>query len=114
MKTFKVILTLVAAIAVGFIVPAGTIAAQPPGLLQETAEKSDPFKGKVDAVELKARTLTVAGAVILVTDATKITRKGDTIELKDIKVGDQVRGKTRKNADGKTEAINVAAIGENE
>lgn len=114
MKTFKVILTLVAAIAIALMVPAGTIAAQPPSLLQKTVEKSYPFKGKVEAVDLKARTLTAAGMVILVSDSTELTKNGDPLELKDIKVGNHVRGKTRENADGKTEAINIAVVGENE
>jgi len=114
MKTSKIIFTLAAATAVGLMAPAGAIAVSHSGQLQENVEQSEPFKGKVEAVDIKAKTLTVAGAVILVSDSTKLTKKGNSIELKDIKAGDHVRGKTRKNADGKTEAINVAVLGENE
>lgn len=114
MKTFKAILAFAMAVAISLTVPTGVAAALQPGLLQEKLEKGEPFKGKVEAVDIKAKTLTVAGAVILVSDSTKLTKKGDAIQLKDIKAGDHVHGTTRKNAEGKTEAINVMVVGENE
>jgi hypothetical protein len=48
----------------------------------------------------------------LVTDATKLTKKGKTITLADVKVGDHVIGKSSKNADGKAEAILIMVSGE--
>jgi hypothetical protein len=112
MKTTKTILTLLVAAAVvggNFAVRAD---APQPAPLQQKEDKGDPFNGKVEAVDAKAKTLTVGGAVILVTDATKITKLGKTITLADIKVGNHVIGMSKKNADGKAEAILVMVSGE--
>lgn len=112
MKKTKIIVTLlVAAAVVGGNLAARADVSQPT-TLQEKQEKGDPFNGKVEAVDAKAKTLTVGGAAILVTDATKLTKKGKPITLADIKVGDHVIGKSNKNADGKAEAILVMVSGE--
>ena len=113
MKKTKLVLTIIVAVAAtGLITPALADAASQPDLLQEKAEKGEPFNGKVEAVNAEAKTLTVGGAAILVTDATKLTKLGKPITLADIKVGDHVHGKTSKNAEGKAEAINIAVGGE--
>jgi hypothetical protein len=106
MKKTKIILTLLVAAVVGGNFPARADVSQP-SPLQEKQEKGDPFNGKVEAVDAKAKTLTVGGVAILVTDTTKLTKKGKPITLADIKVGDHVIGKSSKNADGKAEALLV-------
>jgi hypothetical protein len=112
MKKTRIILTLLVATAVVGGNFAARADAPQPTPLQEKGDKGDPFNGKVEAVDVKAKTLTVGGAVILVTDATKITKLGKTITLADIKVGNHVIGKSKKNADGKAEAILVMVSGE--
>jgi hypothetical protein len=112
MKKTKIILTLIVATAVVGGNFAARADAPQPTPLQEKGDKGDPFNGKVEAVDAKAKTLTVGGAVILVTDATKLTKLGKTITLADIKVGNHVIGKSSKNADGKAEAILIMVSGE--
>lgn len=78
-----------------------------PSLLEEKADKGKPFKGKIEAVDAAAKTFTVDGKAILVSDATKLKKEGKEITLAELKVGDQVHGKTRQNSEGKLEAIHV-------
>lgn len=115
MKKTKLVLTIIVAVAAtGLMTPALANAASQPSLLQEKGkpEKGEPFNGKVEAVNAEAKTLTVGGAAILVTDTTKLTKLGKPITLADIKVGDHVHGKTSKNAEGKAEALNITVGGE--
>jgi len=97
----------------------GVIAAMglTPGLAQEKAPSSPPpekpekasqqFKGKVDAVDAKAKALTVDGKLIYTSESTKFTKAGKAITLAQVMPGDQVHGTMHRTADGKTEALTL-------
>jgi hypothetical protein len=105
--------TIVSCLAAGAIAAVGLAtpsfaAAQEHSAGQETkAEKKQPFHGKVEAVDTEAKTLTVGGKVIGITDATKLTRAGKSITLGAVKVGEEAHGMTHQIAGGKTEALTV-------
>lgn len=108
MKNLKSgIAALTAVTVIGLSSVAHSSATQPPELLQNKADKTAPFKGKVEALDAAAKTITVDNMIIVVTDSTKLSKEGKTITLADIKVGDLAHGKTRQNADGKSEAVSV-------
>lgn len=108
MKTAKTVLFAIAMAAGMSWVPASMAINSPqPGFLEEKAEKGKVFKGKIEAVDAVAKTLTVEGKAILVSDATKLKKEGKAITLAELKVGDQVHGKTRQNSEGKLEAIHI-------
>ena len=67
---------------------------------------NEHFKGKVEAVDPQAKTITVSGKTMVVNDNTKITKEGKSITLADIAVGDEVHG-TSQLAGGKAEAITL-------
>jgi hypothetical protein len=74
---------------------------------EEKQQKKQPFNGKVDAVDPTVQTLTVGGKVIYISAKTQISRGGQSIQLTDIKVGEDVHGQTQMTFDGKTEALTV-------
>ena len=74
---------------------------------EEKQQKKQPFHGKVDALDPTVQTLTVGGKVIYVSAKTQISRGGQSIQLTDIKVDDEVHGQTQMTFDGKTEALSV-------
>jgi len=107
MKIAKLSLAVLGAVGtLGLMMPAIVAADDHPPALQEKAAKQ-PFRGKVEALDASASTLTVGGKVIYVAADTKITKTGKTITLGDIAVGDDVHGMTRQTFDGKTEALTV-------
>src|SRR5262245_34045736 len=108
MKNLKSgIAALTAVTVIGLSNVANSPAAPTPELLQNKPDKTAPFKGKVEALDAAAKTITVDNTIIVVTDSTKLMKEGKTITLADIKVGDLVHGRTRQNADGKSEAVSV-------
>jgi hypothetical protein len=108
MKRTKIGLAILGTtLALGVAAPTITAQAQQPRPQQEKPEKDKSFHGKVDAVDSAAKTLTVGGTLIYVSDNTKITKKGKAIMLSEIMAGDQVHGTTRQTFDGKTEAVSV-------
>ena len=115
MKNAPTVLAILTVIALSSLTnSAPALPTGQPGLLaaKDKAEKGEPFKGKVEAVDAEAKTLTVDAVVMTVTDTTKITKTGKEIKLADIKVGDQVHGKAHKTAEGKTTAIKIEVGGE--
>jgi hypothetical protein len=74
---------------------------------EEKQQKKQPFHGKVDALDPTVQTLTVGGKVIYISAKTQLSRGGQSIQLTDIKVGDDVHGQTQMTFDGKTEALTV-------
>jgi hypothetical protein len=60
-----------------------------------------PFRGKVNAVDKTAKTVTVGERVFQVTSDTKLMKAGKPVKLDDVAVGDEVGGSYRKADDGK-------------
>lgn len=81
-----------------------------PAPMSEKADKLEPFRGKVEAVDTTAKTLTVAGKIYSITTDTKLTKSGKTITLGDLTVGEQVHGLAKQTANGKAEATMVMVI----
>ena len=66
-----------------------------------------PFRGKLDAVDANAMTLTVGKRTFQVTADTRIFNNGEPAALSDGVVGEPVRGAYKKTESGKLEAVNV-------
>jgi hypothetical protein len=66
-----------------------------------------PFRGKLNAVDTKAMTLTVGNRTFQVTADTKIFNNGAPAALSDGVVGGPVRGAYKKTEAGKLEALSV-------
>ena len=66
-----------------------------------------PFHGKLGAVDINAKTLTVGDLVLQVTPDTRITKDGQPATLSDGVVGQPVSGIYKKTDDGKLSAIAV-------
>ena len=66
-----------------------------------------PFRGKVDALDAKAKTITVGTRTIHITSDTKITKDGKAAEFAALTVGTPVRGSLRQAADGKLNAVSL-------
>lgn len=101
------LLALTALVGIGFT-PIAPVAEPPP----EKEKGQAFFKGRVEAVDTSARTLTVSGKTLNVTDATKLTKNGRPIVLYDVMVNDAVEGTTRRAFDGQTEATTVKVVSE--
>lgn len=70
----------------------------------EQAEKVELFSGKIEAINLEAKTLLVAKQTYLLAETTKVMDKEKQIKLADLKVGTEIHGLAKKNAAGKFEA----------
>ncbi|MFZ0828639.1 MAG: hypothetical protein WAO02_14560 [Verrucomicrobiia bacterium] len=66
-----------------------------------------PFNGKLAAVDLAAKTLTVGKLTLQVTADTKITKDGKPATLGDGVVGEPVSGAYHKTAEGKLDATTI-------
>jgi hypothetical protein len=70
-----------------------------------------PFRGKIGAVDQKAKTFTIAGKeksrVFKITNRTMLTKAGATATMKDVVVNEEVRGSYWKVTDGSLEAKTV-------
>jgi hypothetical protein len=108
MKKMKNGLALLSVIAAMGLTPVLAQEKSPPAPGQQKPEKeSQKFKGKVDSVDATAKTLTVDGKLIYMSDTTKITKSGKAIKLAQIMAGDEVHGTTKQTFDGKAEALIV-------
>jgi hypothetical protein len=100
------LLIVAAAAAIALAAPQGALA-QEDKAPKDKPNQEQTFKGKVEAVDASAKTLTVGATVLYVNDSTKITKDGAAIKLSEIQKGDQVHGKSRLSFDGKAEALTV-------
>jgi len=66
-----------------------------------------PFRGKVDAVDKNAKTITVSGKVYQITSDTRIKKDEKPGTLDDATVGEAARGSYRKTDDGKLNAVSL-------
>ena len=66
-----------------------------------------PFRGKVEAVDKNAKTVTVSGKVYQITSETRIKKDEKPGTLDDGIVGEAARGSYRKTEDGKLNAVSV-------
>jgi hypothetical protein len=70
-----------------------------------------PFRGKIAAVDQKAKTFTIAGKeksrVFKITNRTVLTKAGAAATMKDVVVNEEVRGSYWKVTDGSLEAKTV-------
>lgn len=108
MKKTKVSLAMFCVLGALGMTPMLALAGPAAGVQAEKPEKGHKtFHGKVEAVDATAKTLTVGGNVLYVSDITKLTKEGKAIKLSDIAVGEEVHGTTHQTLDGKTEAVTV-------
>ena len=70
-------------------------------------ERSVPFHGKVAALDVSAKALTIGSRTFKVTEETKITRNGAPAKLSDAAVGDNVGGACLKADDGSLTATTL-------
>lgn len=70
----------------------------------EQAEKVELFSGKIEQLDLEAKTLLVAKQTYLLVETTKVMDKEKSIKIADLKVGTEIHGLAKKNAAGKLEA----------
>src|SRR5262245_11642313 len=115
MKNTTMISLLVGGIAVAGLTAPSFAAQQEPPAQQEKGGISQPFNGKVEAVDPTANTFTIGGLLFRVITDTKLMKEGKPITLTDIKVGDQVNGTSRKASGSEAEALTVTVnpAGEN-
>src|ERR1700690_96259 len=86
--------------------------ANPPPAADQTApakpkKHNPPFNGKVGAVDVGAKTLTVGTLALQVTSDTRVTKDGKPATLADGVVGEPVSGAYTKTADGKLDATTI-------
>jgi len=104
----KVNLVILGVIGTLGMTPMLALAGPAAGEQQEKPEKAKKtFEGKVEAVDTTAKTLTVGGSLLYISDTTKLTKSDKAIKLGDIAVGEEVHGTTHQTYDGKTEALTV-------
>jgi hypothetical protein len=76
-----------------------TVAAEKPA-----KAKQMPFRGKIKAVDKKAKTVTLLGRtkdrVFRVSETSKIRREGKTVKLETLRKGESVGGLARMNGEG--------------
>jgi hypothetical protein len=91
--------------------PAASLATSPS---RKPATHPQPFRGKISAVDQKAKTFTVAPMIkgweslpLKVTDSTKIMKAGAPGTMADIVQNEQARGTYLQRADGTLEARTV-------
>jgi len=95
------------------VVVAGTpvaLRAQVPGIpvgTNKLANQTVPFRGKLKAIDLIAKTITIGELTIQITSETKISKSGKPAMLSDTAEGDMAAGSYKKEADGKLEAVTL-------
>lgn len=68
---------------------------------------STPMKGKIDGLDAVAKTITVGTRTFAVTSTTKLTKDGKPATFSDAKVGEEVGGAYKTNAEGKLELTSL-------
>lgn len=101
-----------ALLALPAVSPAQNAGSNGSGASDQTApakpkKHNPPFHGKLGAVDLSAKTLTVGTLTLQVTAETKITKDGKPATLADGVVGEPVRGAYHKTAAGKLDATTI-------
>ncbi len=80
---------------------------------KEAKQNRFPFRGKIAAIDLKEKTITLAGKernrTFRVSDEAKITKDGKAAKLDEFAVGDEIGGLVSKNAAGQNEVISLRA-----
>jgi len=95
------------------IAVAGTpvaLRAQVPGIpvgTNKLANQTLPFRGKLKAIDLTAKTITIGERTIQITSETIISKSSQPAMLSDVAEGDMVAGSYKKDADGKLEAVTL-------
>lgn len=111
----KIMRLIVVALVLGGSLSAG-IAAAAQGSMESSqasapakSAKAFPFRGKISAVDLSAKTITLPGKeknrVFQVTGETKIVKDGKPSTLESAKVGDEVGGRALAASDGKLDLV---------
>lgn len=105
----KLFLTLIVAVSAFCLAGPIHAADKPEKAPAEKSEKqaTPPFNGKIAAVDVTAKTITIGKRTFLVTPASKVMKDGKTATLADAKVGDQVGGQYREAPDGKLEVLSL-------
>ena len=70
-------------------------------------KSAHPFRGKLAAVDLTAKTIQVGKSIYYITSATKITKAGQPATLEDGVVGEPVTGYVKPTEDDKMAATTV-------
>jgi hypothetical protein len=82
-----------------------------PAAKTEKAAKRVPFRGKISAVDVIAKTFTLEGKekprTFRVTADTRLKKDGKDVSFDDLKVGEILGGQYREGTEGKLEAITV-------
>ncbi|MGI8436205.1 MAG: hypothetical protein ACR2NX_04785 [Chthoniobacterales bacterium] len=98
--------------------PEASPAASPMASSAEKAPRSIPFHGKATALDKKAQTFTIAGAlnkrVFKVTGKTAVTKAGAPSKFAELTEGEEVSGSYWKEADGTLEARSLKIGGKTE
>ena len=102
--------TAVAALSLTLTARAADSAAPAPAKKEAGAKAkpaTTPMKGKIDAVDAAAKTITVGTRTFAVTSTTKITKDGKPAVFADAKVGEEVGGAYKTSAEGKLELTSL-------
>jgi hypothetical protein len=91
--------------------PSASPATKSTATTDATKVRAIPFRGKIAAVDQKAKTFTIAGKeksrVFKITNRTMLTKAGAAATMKDVVVNEEVRGSYWKVTDGSLEAKTV-------
>lgn len=69
--------------------------------------RSNVFRGKLDALDNTAKTITVGSRTFQITSQTRIKKDGKPATLGDGVIGESVAGAYKKNSEGKLDAVSV-------
>lgn len=75
--------------------------------VKEKKKDTAPFHGKIDAVDMTAKTIKVGERTFQVTSSTKITKAGKPATLDEATVGEEAGGYYKKTEDGKLELLSL-------
>ena len=96
---------LIAAFAAGATMPVCAADAKPKKEAQ--ANRAIPFRGKIAAVDVQAKTLKVGERLFHLTADTRIMKAGKPATLENASVGEEVGGQYREGAD---KQLNVVSL----
>jgi hypothetical protein len=106
MKTF---LMLVVVAAVSSLAPLPLAAAdeKPKTEQKAKAPRAIPFRGKIDAVDMQAKTIKVGERTFQITSDTRIMKAGKPATLENATVGEEVGGAYREGEDKKLNLVSL-------